>query len=99
MEFDLFRERRSSHWVKGGGVSKRGVYNWGQACFIPSSLAQVCFLINAQPRNLLQNPDAGHGTQGWRTYGQATIENGVNGNPCFVVRNGGYFIQNVNSSL
>src|SRR4030081_87108 len=23
MEFDLFGERRSSHWVKGGGVSKR----------------------------------------------------------------------------
>src|SRR5712692_2081059 len=23
MEFDLFRERRSSHWVKGGGVGKR----------------------------------------------------------------------------
>jgi hypothetical protein len=23
MEFDLFGERRSSHWVKGGDVSKR----------------------------------------------------------------------------
>jgi hypothetical protein len=23
MEFDLFGERRSSHWVNGGGVSKR----------------------------------------------------------------------------
>jgi hypothetical protein len=23
MEFDLFGERRSSHWVKGGGISKR----------------------------------------------------------------------------
>src|SRR5438128_3972565 len=23
MEFNLFRERRSRHWVKGGGVSKR----------------------------------------------------------------------------
>jgi hypothetical protein len=23
MEFDLFKERWSSHWVKGGGVSKR----------------------------------------------------------------------------
>jgi hypothetical protein len=23
MEFDLFGERRSSHWVKSGGVSKR----------------------------------------------------------------------------
>jgi hypothetical protein len=23
MELDLFGERRSSHWVKGGGVSKR----------------------------------------------------------------------------
>src|SRR5258707_11962967 len=25
MEFDLFRERRSSHLVKGGGGSKRGI--------------------------------------------------------------------------
>jgi len=64
-----------------------------------ASLAPVCFLINAQPRNLLQNPDAGHGTQGWRTYGQATIENSVDGNPWFVVRNGGYLIQDVNGSL
>jgi hypothetical protein len=23
MEFDLFGQRRSGHWVKGGGVSKR----------------------------------------------------------------------------
>jgi hypothetical protein len=23
MEFDLFGERRSRHWVKGGGVSKK----------------------------------------------------------------------------
>jgi len=23
MEFELFGERRRSHWVKGGGVSKR----------------------------------------------------------------------------
>jgi len=37
--------------------------------------------------------------QGWRTYGQATIENSVDGNPWFVVRNGGYFIHDVNGSL
>lgn len=55
-------------------------------------------VTNAQSRNLLQNPDAGHGTQGWRTYGEATIEDSVDGNPCFVVRNGGYFIQDVNLS-
>jgi hypothetical protein len=54
-------------------------------------------LANAQPRNLLQNPDGGHGTQGWLTFGQATVEN-VDGNPGFVVRNGGYFIQDVNLS-
>ncbi len=28
MEFDLFGERRSSHWVKGGGVGKRGTSGW-----------------------------------------------------------------------
>ena len=26
MEFDLLRERRSCHWVKGGGVSQRKLF-------------------------------------------------------------------------
>jgi hypothetical protein len=54
-------------------------------------------LTRAQPRNLLQNPNADQGTQGWRTYGQATVETSGD-NPCFVVRNGGYFIQDVSLS-
>ena len=55
-------------------------------------------LTNAQPTNLLQNPNADLGTQGWRIYGQATVEKNADNNPCFVVRNGGYFIQDVNLS-
>jgi hypothetical protein len=49
---------------------------------------------SAQTKNLLQNPKADLETQHWRASGQATIED-VNGNHCFVVRNGGYFIQDV----
>jgi len=52
-------------------------------------------LTNAQS-NLLQNPNADLQSQFWRTFGQATVETCGNGNPCFVVRNGGYLIQDVN---
>ena len=49
----------------------------------------------AQPQNLLQNPNADLQAQFWRTYGEATIEISRDKNPCFVVRNGGYFLQDV----
>jgi len=49
---------------------------------------------SAQTENLLQNPNADLEAQHWRAFGQATVEE-VNGNRCFVVRNGGYFIQDV----
>jgi len=52
-------------------------------------------VTNAQSRNLLQNPNADLNTQGWRTYGQATVEASTGNNLVFVVRNGGYFIQDV----
>jgi hypothetical protein len=48
----------------------------------------------AQTGNLLQNPNADLGAQHWRAFGQATVEE-VNGNRLFVVRNGGYFLQDV----
>lgn len=54
--------------------------------------ALVC---NAQSRNLLQNPDANQGPEFWRSIGDSTIEVGTGNNLCFVVRNGGYFIQDV----
>jgi hypothetical protein len=45
--------------------------------------------------NLLKNPNADLQSQFWRPYGEATIETCASGNPCFVVRNGGYFLQDV----
>jgi hypothetical protein len=50
---------------------------------------------NAQSRNLLKNPNADLNTQGWLTYGRATVEASTGNNLVFVVRNGGYFIQDV----
>ncbi len=49
---------------------------------------------HAQPVNLLENPYADEFTDYWLNYDEATIEE-YNGNPCFVVRNGGYFFQDV----
>lgn len=49
---------------------------------------------NAQT-NLLQNPNAELRSQFWQTYGQATVESCIGIDPCFVVRNHGYFIQDV----
>jgi hypothetical protein len=49
---------------------------------------------NAQS-NLLQNPNADSKSQSWRTYGDTAIETYAMNNPCFVVRNGGYFLQDV----
>ena len=48
----------------------------------------------AQTGNLLQNPNADLEAQHWRAFGQATVEE-ANGNRLFVVRNGGYFLQDV----
>jgi hypothetical protein len=58
-------------------------------------LAATAIVANAQSRNLLQNPNANVGAELWRAFGQATIEPSIGNNPCFVVRNGGYFIQDV----
>lgn len=61
--------------------------------FLFLCLASVA--TNAQSGNLLLNPSADLDARHWRAYGQATVEE-VNGNPHFVVRNGGYFLQDVN---
>jgi len=52
-------------------------------------------LGNAQPANLLKNPNADLGASGWRVYGDATVEQTDDGNSRFVVRNHGYFLQDV----
>lgn len=52
-------------------------------------------ICNAQSHNLLQNPNADQGSDFWRSFGAATVERATGNNLCFVVRNGGYFIQDV----
>src|SRR5215475_14007112 len=52
-------------------------------------------LANAQSTNLLQNPSANDGANHWRAFGDATIEETLESNPYFMVRNKGYFLQDV----
>ena len=51
---------------------------------------------NPQASNLLQNPRADDGTNYWRVYGNATVAQAGDGNWCFVVRDKGYLVQDVN---
>jgi hypothetical protein len=50
---------------------------------------------NAQYRNLLENPNADQELKRWRAFGEAKVEVSTGNNSCFVVRNGGYFFQDV----
>ena len=50
--------------------------------------------IYAQPYNWLNNPYADADTDGWISDGDAAIEV-INGNPAFVVRNGGHLSQEI----
>lgn len=50
---------------------------------------------NAQSANLLQNPNADQGGRSWRAFGEAAIESTTTNDAHFVVRNGGYFFQDV----
>ena len=52
-------------------------------------------LVTAQTRNLLKNPDAADGPLSWRAFGDTAIETTPGNGPHFVVRNGGYFLQDV----
>ena len=58
------------------------------------SLFVNLIVVNAQT-NLLKNPEANSQAQFWRTYGEARVETCADNSPCFVVRNGGYLIQDV----
>ena len=51
-------------------------------------------LIHGQT-NLLKNPNADLKSQSWRSHGEAAVEPCLADNSCFVVRNGGYFLQDV----
>jgi hypothetical protein len=60
----------------------------------------MCVLLlpsfaNAQTTNLLKNPNADDGANNWRIFGDAKVEQTDGGNWRFVVRNMGYFLQDV----
>lgn len=65
-----------------------------RVAFLSTVLIATAHLANAQT-NLLQNPAADQQSQSWRAYQQATIEPCEPNNPCFVLRNGGYFLQDI----
>jgi len=46
-------------------------------------------------KNLLQNPLADQEAAHWQSYGDTTVEETLDGNAAFVVRNGGHFLQDV----
>src|SRR6266536_3699021 len=51
--------------------------------------------VSAQTDNLLKNPDGDEGSQYLRAFGDSKVEPCRSGSRCFVLRNGGYFIQEV----
>lgn len=55
----------------------------------------VTLSTNAQTTNLLRNPNAENGASFWRAYGDVRVEQAAAGNWRFVVRNKGYFMQDV----
>jgi hypothetical protein len=49
----------------------------------------------AQAANLIKNPSAEEGADGWEISGAAIVEKTIDGNPHFVIRNHGTFSQDV----
>lgn len=49
----------------------------------------------AQSSNLLKNPGGDEGPEYWRPFNDAKVEHCPTGGRCFVLRGGGYFIQDV----
>jgi hypothetical protein len=56
------------------------------------ALLSLTAIGHAQSPNLLKNPDAAQKAAHWRVFGDAIIEDSCS---CFVVRDGGYFLQDV----
>jgi hypothetical protein len=66
-----------------------------QSFLILIGLLAGAIVCNGQSRNLLQNPNADSASEFWRVFGDAKVEVATGNNLCFVVRNGGNFIQDV----
>jgi len=59
------------------------------------SFLLITAAVQAQTKNLLQNPNAETEGVHWRAFGDAVVENGGPGGLHFVTRNRGYFFQDV----
>ena len=59
------------------------------SCFLLSTA-----VVNAESLNVLNGSNADAGLDYWVTAGNTVIEE-VDGDPCFVIRNGGYFAQEI----
>jgi hypothetical protein len=66
-----------------------------RAVMLFTVLLSLSSLCAAQSSNLLLNPNADLGAQSWRAFGKASVETTEVNNFCFVVRDGGYFLQDV----
>ncbi len=64
---------------------------------LSASLLATAAVANAQA-NLLQNPNADKESQFWRGVQNAVVERCATDNPCFVIRNGGSFLQDITVS-
>jgi hypothetical protein len=62
---------------------------------LPLWITVITIFANAQTDNLLLNPKANDGTNSWRTFGNAQVEQFDDGDWRFVVRNNGHFFQDV----
>lgn len=58
-------------------------------------LALTTTSVVAQTENLLKNPNADEGTERWRAFGEAKVDETGDAGRSFVLRDGGYFIQDV----
>ena len=62
---------------------------------LPLWITVITIFAYAQTDNLLLNPKANDGTNNWRTFGNAKVEQSDDGDWRFVVRNNGHFFQDV----
>ena len=62
---------------------------------LPLWITVITIFANAQTDNLLLNPKANDGTNNWRAFGSAEVEQSDDSDWRFVVRNNGHFFQDV----
>ena len=62
---------------------------------LPLWITVITIFAYAQTDNLLLNPKASDGANNWRAFGNAAVEQSDDGDWRFVVRNKGYFFQDV----